>query len=1583
MTESCRHTINRIVACAELSRPIRCLAAALALASTIHAQTVLSPNSQDLIVGRSDSGALLTNGYYADPSQGLGAGVTGSTGARYNRNTVIGFLLPTLSPGQTIDTASFRITISSNNDSGGTRPVALYGLSTANPNTSGTMLFATDTVAGKVANAGNELISANFSSTGSTSGTPQADVSGFIRSFYTGNVPHQAEVFFRICPTADTWSATNRLDFTKGSARLEITTVAGAPVLYRQTGSDPTFQQLIDNGVVVPGVSSGTGPVPGSLFRVNQTMLAQQSGSYGTIPSDIRIHTQVNSAVLRSNFGNFTRWYQEVGNVQVMRLFEGDQNIRSGAGPDGTPGRIEAFFQPFAVPSNKWSVWEGTYTIIDPLQSNIFQLFHEGGQLWAFHLRMTNTGTVYFARRRSIAGLPDRIDIATNMTGKSISFMVRSNGTQYELYQRTPVPQENWQLVTTGSYTPAVDREISYRWGMYYGSQAGESIPNDGLLFMTGVKLSTVDAPGGDPPPPPAPVPMTYYWDNNGATAGFGTASGVWGETTSGGSQGWSTDASGATVPEEVSTSSADTLFFGTNTSGRGLGTGTITVSDTVDSADITFGSQSGNITLNGGEIQMFNNRTITVGGGTQTIRSVLSGTGSRTIAGTGALFLTGENTFSGPLVVGNNSGGLRLSINSIANADGTPSAAGAPASSANGIIQLGQTSNGSTLELTGSTSAQSTNRQIRIGSNGGGSGGATIQNNNTDPAHTLAFTHSAFNVAATDNDSFNRVLTLRGSNTGDNLIQGAIINNIGGSGGKVALTKSDAGTWVLAGANTYTNPTTINGGTLRIGNGGSTGSLSPGSSITLANGATLEFRRTGTLTQGTNFSSGSISGSGALVQSGTGTTILNVDNTYSGLTTIDAGALRIQHASALGTTAAGTVVNGTAPSGSPRLELAGDITVTGEAITISGGGNFRGALSSQSGTNTWAGSVTITAPETRIGANDGATLRVTGVINSGGQAHGLVVRAGPVDTGAVVLSGANTWLGDTWLAVGKLQLDGGNNRLPVATRLSLGATTNITEFDLNGRQQSVAGLSIAEGATASNNSVNNSSATLSTLTVSTAAGSPSTFSGILKGNLALVKTGPDALVLSGANTHVGGTNMAPNSGTLHATITQTTTALGTGPVSIGSGSTLWLDNQSTTSVSNLPTIGNAFTGTGLVKLQFAAGTTARNTYMTGVNGFGGTIQLSNTGETGDKWNATSIGAVAASVVVDAGSAIYMSAGSNSFAGGITLNGAGNSENRGALRLSGATTALDGSIRLASDATIGMESTTARITGNITSAAAGSQLLTLGGSQGSQAGGRLEANIGGGTGSIGLRIANGNYTLAGINTYTGDTTISAGTLQLAADARLTFVLGASSGVNNRITGGGTAILNGEFAIDTTAADTLAMGAWILEEVTTLTGPYGSTFRVAGFTDIGNNQWEKALGPHKKYIFDETTGTLNLTTASTYETWAAIHAGGQAPDGDFDFDGVANGVEFFLNAPPGFTTNPQPDANHTITWTNGGNIPASAYGTRFVVQTSGDLVNWTDVPVGQLTTNTDGPGGSLTFTLSIPDTGFVRLKVAPE
>jgi hypothetical protein len=99
------------------------------------------------------------------------------------------------------------------------------------------------------------------------------------------------------------------------------------------------------------------------------------------------------------------------------------------------------------------------------------------------------------------------------------------------------------------------------------------------------------------------------------------------------------------------------------------------------------------------------------------------------------------------------------------------------------------------------------------------------------------------------------------------------------------------------------------------------------------------------------------------------------------------------------------------------------------------------------------------------------------------------------------------------------------------------------------------------------------------------------------------------------------------------------------------------------------------------------------------------------------------------------------------------------------------------------------------------------------------------------------------------------------------------------------------------------------------------------------------------GPDVQTTFDYVAVT---TSTSPFETWAADNAGGQTADLDWDQDGVSNGVEFFMNSEAGFTANPGLVGN-TVTWPNGSNIPSSAYGTQFVVQSSSDLAIWRDVP----------------------------------
>ena len=118
-----------------------------------------------------------------------------------------------------------------------------------------------------------------------------------------------------------------------------------------------------------------------------------------------------------------------------------------------------------------------------------------------------------------------------------------------------------------------------------------------------------------------------------------------------------------------------------------------------------------------------------------------------------------------------------------------------------------------------------------------------------------------------------------------------------------------------------------------------------------------------------------------------------------------------------------------------------------------------------------------------------------------------------------------------------------------------------------------------------------------------------------------------------------------------------------------------------------------------------------------------------------------------------------------------------------------------------------------------------------------------------------------------------------------------------------------------------------------------------------------------------------------TSTSPFETWAQTNSGGQTADLDWDNDGVSNGVEFFMNSEAGFTANPGLVGN-TVTWPNGGNIPSSAYGSEFVVQTSTDLVDWIDVP-GTGDANLANTSGSVSYTVTGSGKQFVRLKVTPN
>ena len=166
---------------------------------------------------------------------------------------------------------------------------------------------------------------------------------------------------------------------------------------------------------------------------------------------------------------------------------------------------------------------------------------------------------------------------------------------------------------------------------------------------------------------------------------------------------------------------------------------------------------------------------------------------------------------------------------------------------------------------------------------------------------------------------------TFKYNSSADQTLSGVI----SGSG---ALTQSGAGTLTLSGANTYTGATTITAGTLQLG-----GSLSPTSAISIASGATFSVNQSGTVTQGTDFSS-TISGDGTLAVEGTGTVVLtsvadtiNISVAADSFLDLPSGIINVG-AINLG---AGAVVGSWGGIGSGAANISDRITGSGTITTI------------------------------------------------------------------------------------------------------------------------------------------------------------------------------------------------------------------------------------------------------------------------------------------------------------------------------------------------------------------------------------------------------------------------------------------------------------------------------------------------------------------------------------------------------------------------------------------------------------------------------------------------------------------------
>ena len=166
---------------------------------------------------------------------------------------------------------------------------------------------------------------------------------------------------------------------------------------------------------------------------------------------------------------------------------------------------------------------------------------------------------------------------------------------------------------------------------------------------------------------------------------------------------------------------------------------------------------------------------------------------------------------------------------------------------------------------------------------------------------------------------------------------------------GVTSLTKTGAGVLTLAGNNTYSQTTTISGGTLQIGDGGTTGTL-PTNNI--VNNAMLAFNHANNLSD-----SGIISGTGSVIQDGDGVTTMTKIHTYAGLTLINSGTLALIGTGSISNSSGISIASGATLDVIGRTN--GNMTLT-SGKTLSGSGSVNGSFILASGAKLTPGNSSI-----------------------------------------------------------------------------------------------------------------------------------------------------------------------------------------------------------------------------------------------------------------------------------------------------------------------------------------------------------------------------------------------------------------------------------------------------------------------------------------------------------------------------------------------------------------------------------------------------------------------------------------------
>jgi autotransporter-associated beta strand protein len=679
----------------------------------------------------------------------------------------------------------------------------------------------------------------------------------------------------------------------------------------------------------------------------------------------------------------------------------------------------------------------------------------------------------------------------------------------------------------------------------------------------------------------------------------------------------------------------------------------------------------------------------------------------------------------------------------------------------------------------------------------------------------------------------------------------GTYAGNITGTG---TLTKLGAGALTLSGVNAYSGGTTVSTGSLI----GTTSSVQ--GDITNNTAVTFNQNSAGTY-------AGNMSGSGSLTKQGTGNVTLSGTNSHSGGTTVSAGALT-------GTTASlqGDITNNAAVTFNQSSDgtYAGNMSGSG-SLTKLGTGNvtLSGTNSHSGGTTVSAGTLTGTLSSLPSTITNNAAVAFNQ--NSDGTSTHTITGSGvliKLGTGTITLNGTYSQTGGTTISAGGLT--GTTTKFPgnITNNATLTLSQNSDGTYAGNISGSGALIKLGTGnvmLSGTNSHSGGTTVTAGTLTGTTASlpgnitnnaavifnqSTDGTYSGNMSGSGSLTKLGNGNMTLSGTNNHSGGTTVSAG------TLTGTTSSL---PPTITDNATVAfnqnLDGTSTQTIS----------GSGIL-IKLGTGTVTLN----GTYSHTGGTTVSAGGLTGT--TTTMPGTITNNSIVT-----FDQSTSGTYAGNTTGSGLLVKAGTGAVTLSGTNSHTGGTTISAGSLIV----TTSNIQGGITNNAG----VTF--SQNSD--GAYSGNMGG-SGSL-TKLGTGNVSLSGTNSHTGGTTVTAGTLtgtttsfpgNITNNAAVAFNQSTDGTYSGNMSGSGSLTKLGTGNV--TLSGTYSHSGGTTVSAGTLTGTTSSLpTTITNNANVVFNQNTDTTSTHTitgtGVLIKLGTGTVTLNGTYSYSGGTTVSAGG--------------------------------------------------------------------------------------------------------